>query len=388
MMVIFVSQCEKRALNRTRRVLDAFADRIGNNTWQTVITHEGLLVIKKLLRKTASKNTAVSCHWIRARSKTEFVWVVGRRQAFNHLGVVPVNFTSKEVIMDKLPIETGHLIANTKAQLLSHHLFAVGYVAYYLLEKMGVKNHKLRQAAFVSGILHDIGKIDPEFQRCVGKKANKLSEDSEHIVPEDGVHIDTPKKFSFEHHPRHHELSWLLSESLLAESTELSKPQRVQIMHGIYWHHTKPFRKEDKFTEIEKIFSIFNASLVNNNINDIYAQVKAVLKDVALLASKYNISNLMPAFAQNFELVEGKLPKFKEYDNILDELERYKKHVRHNALNNLVRSAVISSDRLVSSISAEDLTEYLMECSLDELLDNLTELDFGHLSGQRELINQ
>jgi len=32
MMVTFVSQCEKKALNRTRRVLDAFADRIGDNT--------------------------------------------------------------------------------------------------------------------------------------------------------------------------------------------------------------------------------------------------------------------------------------------------------------------------------------------------------------------
>ena len=62
MMVTFVSQCEKKALSRTRRVLDAFADRIGDNTWQTAITQEGLLAVKKLLQKTASKNTAVSCH--------------------------------------------------------------------------------------------------------------------------------------------------------------------------------------------------------------------------------------------------------------------------------------------------------------------------------------
>ena len=30
MMVTFISQCEKKALARTRRVLDAFADRIGD----------------------------------------------------------------------------------------------------------------------------------------------------------------------------------------------------------------------------------------------------------------------------------------------------------------------------------------------------------------------
>jgi len=38
MMVTFISQCEKKALKKTRRVLDAFANRIGDNTWQTVIT--------------------------------------------------------------------------------------------------------------------------------------------------------------------------------------------------------------------------------------------------------------------------------------------------------------------------------------------------------------
>jgi CRISPR-associated endonuclease/helicase Cas3 len=49
MLVTFISECEKKALKRTRRVLDAFANRIGNNTWQTPITEEGLDAIKKLL---------------------------------------------------------------------------------------------------------------------------------------------------------------------------------------------------------------------------------------------------------------------------------------------------------------------------------------------------
>lgn len=75
MMVTFVSQCEHKALNRTRRVLDAFANRIGSRTWQTVITEEGLQAVKKLLRKSATKNTAVSCHLIRSRSRSEFGWL-------------------------------------------------------------------------------------------------------------------------------------------------------------------------------------------------------------------------------------------------------------------------------------------------------------------------
>lgn len=98
MMVIFVSQCEKNALKKTRRVLDAFADRIGDNTWQTVITQEGLEAVKKLLRKTASKSTAVSCHWVRSRSRSDLLWVVGNRKQFGFGGVVPVNRTEADLL--------------------------------------------------------------------------------------------------------------------------------------------------------------------------------------------------------------------------------------------------------------------------------------------------
>ena len=98
MMVTFISECEKKALNHTRRVLDAFAGRIGSRTWQTVITEEGLRAVKKLLRKTATKNTAVSCHWIRSRSRSELLWVVGNKHKFNHEGIVPVNYTHKTII--------------------------------------------------------------------------------------------------------------------------------------------------------------------------------------------------------------------------------------------------------------------------------------------------
>jgi len=100
MMVIFVSQCEKNALKKTRRVLDSFADRIGDNTWQTIITAEGLEAVKKLLRKSASKSTAVSCHWIRSRSRSELLWIVGSKEKFNDRGVVPVHRTQKSILKE------------------------------------------------------------------------------------------------------------------------------------------------------------------------------------------------------------------------------------------------------------------------------------------------
>ena len=82
MMVIFVSKSEKKAIKSTQRVLDAFANRIGDNTWQTAITNEGLEKVLHLLRKSATKSTSVSCHWIRSRHISELLWIVGNKNKF------------------------------------------------------------------------------------------------------------------------------------------------------------------------------------------------------------------------------------------------------------------------------------------------------------------
>lgn len=102
MIVTFISQCEKKSLNKTRRVLDAFANRIGDNSWQTMITNEGLNSVKKLLRKTASKNTAVSCHWVRSRSRSELMWIIGNRDKFDSQGKVPVNTTGRDLLKSNI----------------------------------------------------------------------------------------------------------------------------------------------------------------------------------------------------------------------------------------------------------------------------------------------
>lgn len=148
MMVTFVSQCEKNALKKTRRVLDAFADRIGDNTWQTIITEEGLLAVKRLLRKTASKSTAVSCHWIRSRSRTELVWIVGNKNKFNSRGCVPVNSTSKNVSYEESVKDWLYLPV-------------------------------IRALTCVAALLHDWGKANTRFQQKLspeytGKGADRL----------------------------------------------------------------------------------------------------------------------------------------------------------------------------------------------------------------------
>ncbi len=136
MMVTFVSQCEKKSLARTRKVLDAFADRIGSNTWQTVITQEGLLAVKKSLRKTATKNTAVSCHWIRSRSRSELVWIVGQRDKFNAQGLVPVNNTRANILRTGLENDWKYLSLIQALVALSALLHDWGKASQLFQEKL------------------------------------------------------------------------------------------------------------------------------------------------------------------------------------------------------------------------------------------------------------
>jgi CRISPR-associated endonuclease/helicase Cas3 len=98
MNVLFVSQCSKRALTETRRILDQFAERRGDRTWQTPITAAGLDTVRKLLRQSARKNTAVACHWIRGRDHSELLWIVGDGRQFNAEGAVPTNTTASNVL--------------------------------------------------------------------------------------------------------------------------------------------------------------------------------------------------------------------------------------------------------------------------------------------------
>lgn len=133
MNVLLISQCRKNALVETRRILDQFAERRGERTWQTAITMEGLGTLRKLLRKTARKNTAVACHWIRGKDHSELMWIVGDASQFNAEGAAPTNTTKRNVLRhgDENDWHTGEII-----QLL----------------------------AMLAGLLHDLGKAIISFQ--------------------------------------------------------------------------------------------------------------------------------------------------------------------------------------------------------------------------------
>lgn len=126
MLVTFVSQCQKNALKRTRRILDAFANRIGDNVWQTPITEEGLETVRRLLKASATKSTAVSCHRIRTRKHTQLVWVVGNRKQFDAQGWVAVNRTKRSILHNEWENNWQRLNAMTLVSTLAALLHDIG----------------------------------------------------------------------------------------------------------------------------------------------------------------------------------------------------------------------------------------------------------------------
>jgi CRISPR-associated helicase, Cas3 family len=143
MNVLLVSQCDKRALTETRRILDQFAERRGARTWQTPITQAGLDTLRRLLRKTARKNTAVACHWIRGRDHSELLWIVGDASRFNADGAVPTDTTVRDILRNK--------DENDWHRLEDIHLLST-----------------------LAALLHDLGKASVAFQeRLLGKRLER-----------------------------------------------------------------------------------------------------------------------------------------------------------------------------------------------------------------------
>ena len=155
MNILLVSECNKAALKESRRILDQFAERRGERTWQTSITRDGLKTLRRLLRKTARKNTAVACHWIRGLNNSELLWVVGNSNHFNTQGAVPTNTTERNIL-----------------RLADENDWHTGEVIYLL-------------SAFAA-LLHDLGKACDAFQ---GRLAGKAHHDGANLYRHEWVSL-------------------------------------------------------------------------------------------------------------------------------------------------------------------------------------------------------
>ncbi|WP_436868807.1 type I-F CRISPR-associated helicase Cas3f [Acinetobacter courvalinii] len=96
MHVIFISACEKRALKKTRAILDSYAIRTGLSSWQAPMTMDGLKEIRSALKKVATRQTAVAAYINFGVRRMKLAWVVGAKHKFAHDGAYPVASTKKQ----------------------------------------------------------------------------------------------------------------------------------------------------------------------------------------------------------------------------------------------------------------------------------------------------
>lgn len=142
MNVLIISRCTRRARQESCRIIDQFAERTGDAAWQTIITLEGVNTLRRLLRKTARRNTAVACHWLKKNGQTELLWIVGNLRRFNAEGRVPTNRSLREVSSSK--DENRWQCAESIALL-----------------------------AAIAGLFHDFGKAGCSFQESLTNKSRK-----------------------------------------------------------------------------------------------------------------------------------------------------------------------------------------------------------------------
>lgn len=83
MHVVFVANCERAALGRTRTLLDRYAQRIGDRAWATLITRDALDEMHKALRRQASRHTSVACYRSDAVFGLRLEWIVGNQDSYD-----------------------------------------------------------------------------------------------------------------------------------------------------------------------------------------------------------------------------------------------------------------------------------------------------------------
>ncbi|WP_353661862.1 type I-F CRISPR-associated helicase Cas3f [Hydrogenimonas sp. SS33] len=236
-------------------MLDSFAERIGDNTWQTIITREGLKTVRKLLGETATKNTAVSCHWIRSRNHSELLWIVGSKDRFDQEGRVPVHRTS------------------------------VGILERYE-ENDWLYLQTVQALAAVAALFHDWGKANDLFQKKL-KRRSKESDPFRHewislLLFGAFVSID-PESWTERILNDHFDEEEILAR-LSKKPKELKRisesfaeyPLNVQLVAWlILSHHKLPFPREpikiykgNELPDLSEFFSIIEASWGYDNEGD------------------------------------------------------------------------------------------------------------------------
>lgn len=286
--------------------------------------------------------------------------------------------------------------ANSRGQDLAEHSVLVGRLAAHIILSSYIARHDdnadesmirvLASLARSSGHTHDIGKVDPEFRDWV----TAILAAKEAIDPDgkDGEQIEGKEGFSFEEYPRHEEVSWVLLRCLMdvaavrklvlggdqVGAAQADHSRYGMLEHAVYWHHARPLRKgtiqEDSFSDAQKICarladkSDWLESRALEDLRALFARIDelegtqlgaALVPD---MASAQFSAHPVPGFKKLYEdvaLLSG--PKAGE---------AFAGAVRTEAYRTAIRSALVTSDRTVSALSKEALSQHVAAHTLPQ----------------------
>ena len=213
------------------------------------------------------------------------------------------------------------MLANTNGQPLVEHLRIVGIVAREMARRAGM-DESLQDLCECAGYAHDLGKAVAWFQKYLRKAQDEESSDK----------------------PMHHEISW----AYLAEKYDRDKRHRM-IMNAVYWHHSRPVREMGEHYE--------DSARIMEKLSE------KDRKAIEELASRFDWSKGF-VFRDNFEPATEVVP-----DLFRRESDTTRKE---NAELLAVRTCLISADRCVSTLGADDFEKALTgELAAGEIVERL-----------------
>jgi len=287
------------------------------------------------------------------------------------------------------------MLANLKKQDLAEHCFATGMLALYmfnyffnedkykeLLNNLDIEDslfdiEKIKNTIMNVGCYHDLGKADGKFQAYINSKSGFNIENNEVDIQ---IESNNKKdKYTPEEYPLHQEISWALCSSAMIKN--IKAYHEGLFLYGVYWHHAKLLRKnKDDFLSATKILE--NKNL---NITELFESAKIVNEKIIKLSENYGekvdfyvdfeedslselrekaTSKTIPAFQSSAFLEKGN-----------DKVEFLK-----NALMHMIRSLVVSADRIISSLTGEELKDIIESKDIKSLLCKIKENDFPLLN--------
>jgi len=383
--VIFKSLCINEAYKRTKKILDKFAVRTADKTWETFTTYKYLDLLIKKLKKEASKNTSINI-FIYHKKGPKLYTIIGKKLLNDNYGI-PISYS--QINKNYIFKENEQTYKNIKNLLeFTTKLHDIGKNNNVFQNKLR-KNIKQRDT-----IRHDFLSVFYLYQILIKEKSLiTFYKDNKNIKLEEinqflNFYFDTLENIIY-------------NSNFITELNFINENKKkiifFLIINIILYHH-KFFDKlynnyidlninEKKEILKEFIYLFFNKENItdiNININYNYDEEKTIY-DIQVNLKKSKKIKLLKEFG---EILETNIfyNIHQEFTNLINDIQ-----INFNTFNiyfYLVRSFLmfidhnISQLKLIKDIKQEDLK------NSNWLLANLKQLLGDHLLKEKEAVNE